>query len=270
MQCSDVRELLDSYLAQELLVETNHELLRHLTTCPECGAELDARARLREGLKNAFGRAQALNMRPGFAADIAGELERAAGETRRWRSFGWLAVAASVLIAAGIGAFLLSRSVRVMPAVAEAAAGDHQNCAVKFRLAEKPIPLAEAAANYDPAFARMETEPPDDVMTPVGSLHVADRHSCVFDAHRFGHVVFKMDDHLVSVLMTADAGGESGLTWLPRTGGLAMASLHVAGHVVFIVSDLADGPFRQVALQLTEPASHLAELLAHNPAPSGD
>jgi hypothetical protein len=47
MQCRDARELLDSFLAQELLVETNHELLRHVSGCPDCKSDLDTRARLR-------------------------------------------------------------------------------------------------------------------------------------------------------------------------------------------------------------------------------
>jgi anti-sigma factor RsiW len=264
MECRDVRDLLDSYLAQELLVETNHELLRHLPSCPECSAELDARLRLREGLKRAFARSSALAMRPEFANEVKARLQAVDVDAPTKRKvIALFALAASILIAAVVGIYVARSSSGVTPALAQAAAGDHQNCAVKYALKEKPIPLEEAAAKYDPAFAHMETSPADDVTTPAGVLHVADRHSCVFADRRFGHVVFKMDDHLVSVLMTADAGTGSGLTWLPRSGDFAMASLHVDGHVVFIVSDLADAPFRQVAQQLADPASKLAELLGN-------
>jgi anti-sigma factor RsiW len=44
----------DSFLAEELLTETNHEILRHLETCPACRADLAARRALREGLRRAF------------------------------------------------------------------------------------------------------------------------------------------------------------------------------------------------------------------------
>ena len=47
MNCRDVREVADSFLGEELLTETNHEILRHLENCPTCRTEIDARRRLR-------------------------------------------------------------------------------------------------------------------------------------------------------------------------------------------------------------------------------
>ena len=41
--CDQTRKYLDSYISSELLVETNHELLRHLEACAACSAEADAR-----------------------------------------------------------------------------------------------------------------------------------------------------------------------------------------------------------------------------------
>ena len=43
MNCRDVREVADSFLIEELLTETNHDILRHLDTCPFCCTEIDAR-----------------------------------------------------------------------------------------------------------------------------------------------------------------------------------------------------------------------------------
>ena len=43
MQCREVRELADSFLSEQLLVETNHEIVRHLETCPDCRADIAAR-----------------------------------------------------------------------------------------------------------------------------------------------------------------------------------------------------------------------------------
>jgi hypothetical protein len=95
---------------------------------------------------------------------------------------------------------------------------------------------------------------------------VADRHSCVFENRRFGHVVFKLDDHLVSVLMTAGhssvtaAGAAANLALLPSVDRLSIASLHVPGHVVFVISDLDGAAFQQVAQSLAGPVSTLAAL----------
>ena len=41
---------------EELLTETNHEILRHLDSCPSCRTEIEARRRLRGALRTAFNR----------------------------------------------------------------------------------------------------------------------------------------------------------------------------------------------------------------------
>jgi len=79
-------------------------------------------------------------------------------------------------------------------------------------------------------------------------------------------VVFNVDDHLVSVLMTAGesslaaAGAAANLALLPANDGLSIASLHVPGHVVFVISDLQSAAFQQVAQSLAGPVSTLAAL----------
>ena len=35
MRCEDFREIADSFLSDELLVETNHEVVRHLEDCED-------------------------------------------------------------------------------------------------------------------------------------------------------------------------------------------------------------------------------------------
>jgi len=70
MECRDVRELADSYLSEQLLVETNHELLRHLETCPDCRGDMAGRRALRDGLRSAFARAEGLRPRPEFAVEL--------------------------------------------------------------------------------------------------------------------------------------------------------------------------------------------------------
>ena len=47
LDCQQVRELMDSYLSEELSVETNHGFLRHVAECRDCAAELKRRQRLR-------------------------------------------------------------------------------------------------------------------------------------------------------------------------------------------------------------------------------
>lgn len=249
MQCRDARELLDSFLAQELLVETNHELMRHVSGCAECKIELDTRTRVRSGLKQAFTRSVELQVRPEFVDEVATRLRgRALKKRRAWPVWPLLAAAASVMLVVAAGAFFLRSRV---PDVAALAVGDHQNCAVKFALNERPISLDEAAARYDAAYARLRTVPPDEVPTAAGTLHVAERHSCVFQNRRFGHVVLRLDQHLVSLLMTRDDSTRpAGLQQLQPVKGLSIASFRTSDHVIYIVSDLPEPAFRDVAQSL--------------------
>ena len=273
MECRDVRNLLDSFIGQELMIETNHELIRHLESCPECRSELDARRQLRTVLRRAFASSSALAPTPGFTADVLARVREGRPSRSAWARVSslstfskWGALAASVLLAAGAGLWLsTSRVARI----AQDAVGDHRNCAIKFALTERPIPLSDAAAKYDPVYARLEDTPPDQFLTPAGALQVVDRHSCVFAGRRFGHVVLRLDGRLVSVLVTRDgqpAADRSGSapatpTELPDVDGQHLASFGTPGHTVFLVSDLPDAQFRTVARALT-PAltSRLARL----------
>ena len=47
LYCPHVLEVMDSYLSEELSIETNHGVLRHVAECRGCAAELKCRRRLR-------------------------------------------------------------------------------------------------------------------------------------------------------------------------------------------------------------------------------
>jgi len=124
MQCRDARELLDSFIGEELLVETNHDVLRHLATCPECSAELENRRRLRTGLRQAFSRSADLQVRPEFASELTAQLRASSRSAVRpvWQAR-WFAIAASLLLVVGAGTYVLRT--RISEAT-RLAAGDHQ------------------------------------------------------------------------------------------------------------------------------------------------
>src|SRR5260370_41295483 len=52
-RCERIRQHLDSYLSNELLVETAIEVVQHLENCQGCSRELDARIRVRDVLQRA-------------------------------------------------------------------------------------------------------------------------------------------------------------------------------------------------------------------------
>ena len=258
MQCRDVRELLDAFLVDQLLVETTNDLVRHVESCPACRAELEDRRALRARLQSAVAGAVTLAPRAEFLKDIQTRLhaEATSGMTRRsWlRSWGAAAAALFAVISGGLFARNATHRSR-LAALARTAAGDHQNCAIKFNLAERPITLEEAARRYDPVFASFTTLSAP-VGLPKGVVELLERHSCVYDGRRFAHVVFRYGGRVVSLLVT---GGTESIgprpEMLPSDGLLQVASFSTARHLVFVVSDLSAQDTTEFAQAIAGPVS---------------
>jgi hypothetical protein len=275
MNCRDIREVADTFLGQELQTETNHEILRHLETCPSCRTMVDARRRLRGALRTAFHRAPDLQPSAEFAERLRVELRAATMHRQRsWTlSSRWLGLAAGLVLAAGLTtAILLNRSSAPAQALARDAIGDHRNCALKFRLVRAPMPLEEAAQRFDRAYRLLLSAPPDDISTPEGPVRVVDRHACEYGAHRFGHVILQYRGHVVSLLLTAndrpiDAAVPA--VAIPRvigrpTDGLSVVSVDGVRHAVMLVGDLEKHELTQLAGIVSLPlVERLTGVLAH-------
>jgi anti-sigma factor RsiW len=261
MQCREVRDLADSFLSEQLLVETNHEVLRHLENCPDCRAELEARRALRTAIQRAFLNADALRVREDFARDIGTGLRsvsRGAGRLSRRHA---VAAAAVMALAAGAGLFLRPED---LDAIALDAVGDHRNCAVRFRLPEKPIPLEEAETRYAAWYRRLRDTPPAELALSAGPVRVVERHACVFNGRRFAHVVLQFQGQIVSLLVTEDrhwlpnlTGGEGQphLVSQPVADGFSVMSFSTSRHRVSFVSNLGEAELREVAEGLASPVA---------------
>jgi len=299
MQCREFREIADSYLGNELIVETNHEVISHLEHCAECRRELAARRELRSQLREAFLKAPENQMSEEFGQRLSARLhEQAFGRSvttlsrRGWhpsatlRRTSWLALAACLVLAAGFGLVLvrqrmLERSSQqgrqdlagreptpsypaqlnpgipvsiVKTELARDAAGDHRDCAVHFRLAEKPIDLEVAGRKYDPVYVNLTkavlSEQGD---VPLGAEFV-EAHSCVFEGRRFAHIILRYHGQLVSFLVTEmgdskeaktntapPANQQAQVIACSQLDGYQVSCFQTARHAVFIVSDLPEG-----------------------------
>ena len=257
MQCRDVRELADSFLSEQLLVETNHELLRHLETCPDCRAEIAARRAMRDSLRSAWARAEDLRPRPEFAAELAATLRPPrAGMSRRSVLRSWWAMAAGVVLVAGGGALVRDvRSRSRLAALARVAAGDHQNCALRFNLAERPISLDEAGRRYGAPYVELATL---ELPAIDGSLETIERHACVYQGRRFGHLVLHFHGVPVSLLIT-DGAPPPAPELESSDGGHQVASLPAGRFLGFVVADLDPPQIVRLAEAFVEPLSkHLS------------
>jgi hypothetical protein len=185
-------------------------------------------------LRRAIDGAQDLAPRPEFVAklraDLAGAAAAAPGRTMpKWVP--WLALAASVLVAAGVGARLYFGG----DALARLAVGDHRNCAVKFTLAERPIGLDEAAVRYGPMFRVAQRVPAGDIQTPSGLAHILERHSCVYGGRRFAHVVMRYQGSLVSMLIATE--GSSRIASDAYIDGMNLVAFRAGQQDVYFTGD---------------------------------
>jgi len=242
MQCRDFQEIADSYLNDELLIETNHDVIRHLENCAACRHELAARREVRAKLRAAFTGAEELRVSDAFAANLRARLKAVARQDAptpvgNWLT--WSAIAACLIIVAGVGFLAVRQRQTPTPpvAVAEApraneeaaklpaeevstpvdaraaastavaeiakiAAGDHRDCAVNYRLPEAPIELEEAGRKYDRAYLNLTHAVMSQHGEFTGQLELIEAHSCIFEGRRFGHLALKHHGRLVSVLVT--------------------------------------------------------------------
>lgn len=267
MQCDQFRQLADSYLSNELIVETNHQINSHLEHCSECRHELAARRELRTKLQQAFRNAPQNQMRPEFAARLNKRLRDQALSKRpdsvtaapvsqsfsRQRKTSLLALAASLVLAAGMGLVLFryvsKPSAPVGPVsldrteLAKSAVGDHRDCAIRFRLAEKPIELEVAGRKYDRVYIDLTK-----VVLSQGNVELVEDHSCVYESRRFAHIVLKYHGRLVSFLVTdvtteatPQSGSQSQVITCSQIDGYQLSWFQTERHAVFIVSDMPEG-----------------------------
>ena len=270
MDCREFREIADSYLSDELTVESNHEAISHLERCADCRSEVSARRALRNKLRTAFIGMADNRASPEFVDELTANLRQTAigvSTGSAWSRHWLLPIAACLLVTALIGvAIVRQRLLRstnlaqhespidvVKTGLAKTAVDDHRDCAIQFRLQEKPIALELAAQKYDPVYFDLA----HSIVTERGDIpfgaQLLEAHSCVIEGRRFAHLVLKYHDTTVSVLVTdlpANSEVDSGHAQSFKEPATIMCSkikdYHVAyfptaRHAVFVVSALPEG-----------------------------
>lgn len=305
MNCREFKEIIDSYLAGELLVETNHDVLRHLEHCRACRGELADHRTFRQRLRSAVRNAPDVQLDPVFAARLKASLRETAvsPQSRRFFSFSDFFKPRNLMAAAAFGLMLLAfggafwlnsrNSLTEKATIAEnesnipkygniksqpsdspvaqavqiawremthAAAGDHQNCALKFNLKEKPISLAEAAEKYGKFNKDLEQAvlKPLRESFPAGTsqeIKLLAAHSCVFNGRRFTHIVLRRRNETISVLVTdTDAANDANKEIISQTSdNLQVAGFSTKNHLIFVVSDLPPEENLTVAQIIADP-----------------
>ena len=103
MQCEEVRPRLDAYIDGELAEAERVPLRDHLQDCPDCGPEVAALERLRDDIRQfapVYRAPEALRSQIRFAIRREAAANRPSASLR---APGWLAYAASILLAVAVG-----------------------------------------------------------------------------------------------------------------------------------------------------------------------
>ncbi len=259
MKCLDFREIVDSYLSDELLTETNHEVLRHLEACAECRSETQNRRILREKLKSAVKNSEPFQMRDGFYEELRANLKQSSKVLARPGLFpqinknSWMAIAACFALAFSLGFWFLkyqgvnfhstenanlSDAAKQVP-LENLAVGDHQNCAVKFNLADDPIDIDLASAEY----AGLRQIVLNPLQNSADKYKFLESHACKFQERLFTHLVFRHRGKKVSVLLTnVQTTGNLKNDEIIKTSvdGYQIARFDLQSQTVFVVSDLSE------------------------------
>lgn len=281
MNCRDFNEILDSYLSGELLVETNHTVIRHLQNCRDCRDLLAVRRSVREHLRRAVAEAEESQMDPAFAVRLRESLN-ASTSRPSFLGFRLVGAAAAILVIGVLAVYIAHfetdppnfvdvgspvpsnqiiapTGTQVIPAMLRQAANDafddHKNCALAHKLKEKPISLEKAARTVDSVNLGLDKATVEALREKFGNdVELIKAHYCLINGRYFSHVVLSYRGRALSVLLTKLSETEDASPAACGTDGdLGSACFSSDGYGIYVVSDSGDDLL--VANSIFEPLS---------------
>lgn len=291
--CENTRKYLDAYVSNELTVETNCEVLRHIEGCAACAAEVDTCTRLRSRLKAAVN-AQAVP--PELQVRIREEI--LANRSGSWFGLGWWqtgwprwagATAAALVVAAGLWVNVsparmpalsdrpgqetyISRVSANLAAILKVGLGDHIHCSIFRKYPKDPPPVEKMERELGPAYVGLL--PVVRKAVPEG-YRVVMAHQCSYAGRKFIHLTIEKDGGLLSLVVARKEAGESldGLSpaaepsgvpvYQSAAGRYQVAGFEAGNFFAYVVSGLRDKANLQIAANL---APGVREFLMKTPA----
>jgi len=268
--CERIRGLLDAYVSNELLVETNLEVLRHLNVCTSCGTIAAERARVKRMLKQAVGSENA-------PATLRSRIQREIQATRPARSNWVLAAAAAIVLGLGgymalqwFGARQMANPHAALATVLRVGLDDHIHCAVGTWYRGREFSDERMARDLGPQFAGLA--PMVKSVVPA-DMKMLVAHQCQVNGRNFVHFILQKQDRTFSLIITrkdgesfADVSGGRTLNSGVRIHESRMQNFEVAGtetrdFLVYFISDSTGGQNSQMARNLAAPVrGYLARL----------
>jgi len=260
-RCEWIRQQLDSYLGNELLVETASEVVHHLENCEDCSRDLDARIRVRDALQRAIAKRPVPDS---IRADVLRKLR--ASQTRsfvgldvkRW-ALGMVAVAV-IVFGLFTGEWLrLSRGEQLIASILKLGVSDHLICAIRGHnypeVANPPDQIREKlGARYAPLLQVVRQRLP--------GFELLEGHICSIPGsdRKYVHFITRGHGTILSVILTerngaafptdklllsADSGGLD--IYQDDLSGMEIAGFESGQYFAFVVSDLNQKEVLQLA-----------------------
>jgi anti-sigma factor RsiW len=260
-RCERIRQYLDSYLSNELLVETASEVVRHLESCEACSRDLESRMRVRDALQRAVANRPVPDS---VRADVLRSLRESQprsfvrASTTRWVA--GLAGTAFVLLGLFAAEWLsVRRGEQLVASILKLGVSDHVVCAIKsHNYPEIANPAAEIRKKLGAQHAALLQV----VQERLPGFEVLEGHICSIphSDRKYIHFITRGQGTILSVILTerngaslpknkllvsADSGGVS--IYGNHLSGMEIAGFESAEYFVFIVSNVSQNQVLQLA-----------------------
>jgi len=275
-RCERIRQQLDSYLSNELLVETATEIVRHLESCEACSRDLESRMRVRDALQRAVAKQPVPDsVRAGVLRNLRESQSRSRGTTgRRW-AVGLAAIAFLLFSLFGGEWLSLRRGQQLIASILKLGISDHLICAIKGHnypeLANSPDQIRKKlGASYAPLLRVVQERLP--------GFEVLEGHVCSVPGsdRKYVHFITRGQGTILSVILTERNGASlpkgkflasaesAGLSiYEDHLSGMEIAGFESAQYFAFVVSDLSQHQVLQVARELAPALNEKLHVTGH-------
>ncbi len=205
-QCVKVHGYLDSYLSNELLVETTHDVLRHLESCTECRQALADRQKVRDGLRRVV---LAETLPIGLETRISAQLREQTGANirRAWFFTPWALVAACLMLTVAVSSTVHRQKALAASQILALGLGDHITCAMGGHYPPTPPDMA-TVADEDNMGAQYALLVPA-ALKQLSQFQLVEGHRCHVGGRIYPHVILRQGDMLVSLSLVERKNGEA-------------------------------------------------------------
>ena len=268
-ECEEILEMLDLYIDNELLVETNNTVVQHLSHCADCSAEYERRTELRRLLKAAIAIDDDRNLEDEITARRRVELALDRGR-RPWnaRRIVWGVLAASLIIVLALGLYWRTRKASA-PEVARNAEATPSAIPVADADRDAVLNHEACALTYPPDWTYDAQRVSRELTTPFaglvdavgrdhGSYKLIEGHTCSYQDRRYAHLIFRGNGHTVSVFIERDLPSQTQSALASQIEAESYAAYQVASvdtgvHRIFVVSDLSSADNLRLANEVIKP-----------------